>query len=94
MSSSAHSGGARAPPGGRNCQRTVGIGSAQTSHRHGDQRSIRQHVKGGNLFSNGGLFFTLDLDLMEGAEGFSSCSSHAHVLLLPAASLDSAAGLL
>lgn len=53
MSSSSHFGGARAPPGGQNCQRTVGIGSSQTSHHHGDHRSFRQHVKGRELFSWG-----------------------------------------
>lgn len=69
VSSSAHSGGARAPPCGQNGQRTVGIGSSQTSQRRGDYRSFRQHVKGGNVFFTWGLFFySVDLDLMERAE--------------------------
>lgn len=34
VSSSAHPGGARAPPGGRDCRRPAGPGPAQTPHHH------------------------------------------------------------
>lgn len=49
VSSSTHFGGARAPPGGCNCQGSVGIGSPQASQHLDDHHSwtVCQHVKGG-----------------------------------------------